>query len=597
MDNRTEGFNGPESSGPLSSVIDFHQSAVKRHSSYIMPRTSFLLRHSSTVLSKLSSLITHTFFALFLFSAVVSAQTKLGLPNYRIFPSSVTQTEVVAVVHPTEPNTVFASANAISFQPQFFVSEGVYTTTDGGTTFFGSDTCSGGPSIAFHGGDPGIAIDKNGTFIMTRNGKIPLYGLYSHRSTDQGRTWSNAKTITTVELERAWLGADNSPASAYYGRVYAAWVRYSPPFPTVFSYTDDGGQNWSEVKQINSPVDRNYGGSIATGKDGTVYLTWAAVAPASPFTEKYTGFAKSTNGGLTWLVTENAFITNGIQGVLANKQNIRVNSNPQLVIDYTGGPRNGWLYVITTQKNTAVAGSDPDIILNRSTDGGATWSAGIRVNQDPLNNGKTQYFPAVVVDDFGGLNVIYYDDRATTSDSAGVLLSRSIDGGNTWTEFEISDMNFKPSPIGGLGQGYQGDNISIVYRDNTLHPMWMDNTNGIYQIRSVKIPLSMVGVEPETPAVTPVAFSLGPAWPNPFSTGSLSGSSTTTVNVDLPASGELKLSLFDSRGSLVREVFSGARSAGTHEFTIDGRDLASGVYLLQAIHSGKRAVQKLVVVK
>ncbi len=504
---------------------------------------------------------------------------------------------MVAAVHPGDPNTVFASANAISFQPQFFVSEGIYTTTDGGTTFFGSDTCSGGPSIAFHGGDPGIAIDKNGTFILTRNGKIPFYGLYSHRSTDQGRTWSNAKTITTVELEKAWLGADNSPASQFYGRVYAAWVRYSPPFPTVFSYTDDGGQTWAEVYQINSPADRNYGGSIAIGKNGAVYLAWAAVAPVSPFTEKYTGFAKSTNGGTSWFVTDNAFVTNGIQGVLANKQNIRVNSNPQLVIDNTGGPRDGWLYVITTQKNTSVAGSDPDIILNRSTDRGATWSGGIRVNQDPLNNGKTQYFPAVVVDDFGGLNVIFYDDRATTSDSAGVFLARSLDGGNTWSEFEISDMNFKPSPIGGLGQGYQGDNISIVYRNNTLHPMWMDNTTGIYQIRSVKIPLSLVGVEQEAGISTPETFNLSPVYPNPFSTGSLAGGSTASVKVDLPASGELRLSLFDSRGSLVREIFNGFSSAGSSEFTIDGRDLASGVYLIQAIHSGKRVAQKLIVVK
>lgn len=504
---------------------------------------------------------------------------------------------MVAAVHPGDPNTVFASANAISFQPQFFVSEGIYTTTDGGTTFFGSDTCSGGPSIAFHGGDPGIAIDKNGTFILTRNGKIPFYGLYSHRSTDQGRTWSNAKTITTVELEKAWLGADNSPASQFYGRVYAAWVRYSPPFPTVFSYTDDGGQTWAEVYQINSPADRNYGGSIAIGKNGAVYLAWAAVAPVSPFTEKYTGFAKSTNGGTSWSVTENAFVTNGIQGVLANKQNIRVNSNPQLALDNSGGQRHGWLYVITTQKNTSVAGSDPDIILNRSTDGGVTWSAGIRVNQDPLNNGKTQYFPAVVVDDFGGLNVIFYDDRATTSDSAGVFLARSLDGGNTWSEFEISDMNFKPSPIGGLGQGYQGDNISIVYRNNTLHPMWMDNTTGIYQIRSVKIPLSLVGVEQEAGISTPETFNLSPVYPNPFSTGSLAGGSTASVKVDLPASGELRLSLFDSRGSLVREIFNGFSSAGSSEFTIDGRDLASGVYLIQAIHSGKRVAQKLIVVK
>jgi len=530
-------------------------------------------------------------FLMFCLMTITSAQnyTRLGLPNYRVFPSSVTQTEVVAVVSPNDPNSIFASANAISFSPQFFVSEGIYVSSDGGTSFWGTDTCSGGPSIAFHGGDPGITIDKNGTFILTRNGKIPLYGLYSHRSTDQGRTWSNAKAITNIELERAWLAADNSPSSPYYGRVYAAWVRYSPPYPLVFVYTDDGGQNWSAIQQVNSPSDRNYGGGLVVDKQGVVYAVWAAVTSSSPFTEKYTGFAKSTNGGTSWTVTENAFVTNGIQGILPTKQNIRVNSNPQLAIDLSGGATNGWLYVVTTQKNTSVAGADPDIIFNRSTDGGVTWSDGIRVNQDQLNNGKIQFFPAMTVDENGGINVIFYDDRATTSDSAGVFLARSLDNGNTWTEYEISDKNFEPTPIGGLGQGYQGDNISIVYSNNTLHPFWMDNRSGIYQIQSVKIPLSLVGIEDNT-AEVPIDFRMGNASPNPFNP-------QTTFTLDLPNSGNVQISLFDSRGSLVQTVFDGIKDQGTHQFIVEGSSLSSGVYFVRAVFGNQRLVQKIMLLK
>jgi hypothetical protein len=530
-------------------------------------------------------------FLLFCLMTVTSAQnfTRLGLPNYSVFSSVVTQTEVVAVVHPNDPNSIFASANAISFSPQFFVSEGIYVSSDGGTSFWGTDTCSGGPSIAFHGGDPGITIDKNGTFILTRNGKIPLYGLYSHRSTDQGRTWSNAKAITNIELERAWLAADNSPSSPYYGRVYAAWVRYSPPYPLVFVYTDDGGENWSSIQQVNSPTDRNYGGGLVVDKQGVVYAVWAAVTSSSPFTEKYTGFAKSTNGGTSWSVTENVFVTNGIQGILPTKQNIRVNSNPQLAIDLSGGATNGWLYVVTTQKNTSVAGADPDIIFNRSTDGGNTWSAGVRVNQDQLNNGKIQFFPAMTVDEYGGINVIFYDDRATTSDSAGVFLARSLDNGDTWTEYEISDKNFEPTPIGGLGQGYQGDNISIVYSNNTLHPFWMDNRTGIYQIQSVKIPLSLVGIEDNTTEV-PTNFRMGNASPNPFNP-------QTTFTLDLPNSGNLQISLFDSRGSLVETVFNGMKEAATHRFIIERAGLSSGVYFVQAIFGNQQLVQKILLLK
>jgi hypothetical protein len=501
---------------------------------------------------------------------------------------------VAAVVHPNNSDIMFVSANAISFSPQFFVSEGIYVSTDGGTSFFGSDTCSGGPSIAFHGGDPGIAIDKNGTFILTRIGKIPFYGLYTHNSSNMGSSWSNAKTITSVELERAYLTADNSPNSQYYGRVYAAWVRYSPPFPFVFSYSDDGGVNWSAVKQINNPSDRNYGGGVVSGKDGTIYTVWAAVTSSSPFTEKYTGFAKSTNGGDTWSVTESAFLTNGIQGILPTKQNIRVNSNPQLVVDNSGGSRNGWLYIITTQKNTTVAGSDPDIILNRSTDGGLTWSGGIRVNQDALNNGKIQFFPAVTVDDFGGLSVIFYDDRATTSDSAGVFLARSLDGGDTWKEYEISGKNFLPTPIGGLGQGYQGDNISIVYRNNTLHPFWMDNTSGIYQIRTVKIPIALVDVKDDCPDNSGSAllksFKLGNAYPNPFNP-------TTVISFELPVTGVVTINAYNSLGQNVATLLNEEKTAGTHSVTISGDKLPSGTYFVRANYNGNIATTKILLLK
>ncbi|MEZ4748554.1 MAG: hypothetical protein R3C41_20995 [Calditrichia bacterium] len=78
---------------------------------------------------------------------------------------------------------LFTFANSITFAP-FFISEGVYVSTNGGDSWFGSDTCNGEP-IVFHGGDPGIAIDKNGTFILPslRLGTPLFSGVYAHYST------------------------------------------------------------------------------------------------------------------------------------------------------------------------------------------------------------------------------------------------------------------------------------------------------------------------------------------------------------------------------------------------------------------------------
>ncbi len=210
------------------------------------------------------------------------------------------------------------------------------------------------------------------------------------------------------------------------------------------SISTDNGVNWSQPAQINpNPPTRSTGSSIAIGRDGTVYLCWAGITSASDTHEDYIGFAYSGNGGQSWEFTQNIIDINGITGLLPQKDDIRVNSIPQIVIDRSGGPRDGWFYIVTTEKNNSPAGDDPDIILYRSSNKGVNWSGGIRVNQDPINDGKIQYFPFLEVDDTGRLNMIFYDDRNTTSDSADVFISTSSDGGEHWTEFEIRNTAFQ----------------------------------------------------------------------------------------------------------------------------------------------------------
>jgi hypothetical protein len=500
---------------------------------------------------------------------------KIGA-NYRIYPSSIDQSEVFIAKSPVDQNILFAACNTLNFSP-FFVSEGIYTTTNGGSSWLGNDTCTGTP-IAYHGGDPGVAIDKNGTFILTRMGRSPFVGLYSHYSTDNGKTWSAQKVVSTDDLERAALTSDVNPANTFYGRTYAVWVKFAQPFPLMFAYSDDGAKYWSTPKAVNNPAKRSAGGDVAVGPGGKVYACWAGVLDVTPFNEILTGFAVSSNGGTTWNVTENAFSTNGINGVLINKKLIRVNGLPAIAVDTTNGARRGWIYIVSGQKNLAPAGSDPDIILHRSTDGGLTWSAGIRVNQDPLNNGKTQFFPSIHIDRFGALNIIFYDDRRTTIDSSGVFLARSVDGGDTWTEFEISDHNFQPEPIGGLAQGYQGDNIDITSTDSRLIPVWMDNSSGKYQIWSVPIVFSDVNGVGEVRSSASV--SLKQNYPNPFRT-------STNIEFHVAVAGHVSLKVFDILGSEVADLVHETKSPGNYtvEFSplavMNDHTLTSGIYIVQ----------------
>ncbi|MCH7774508.1 MAG: exo-alpha-sialidase, partial [Bacteroidetes bacterium] len=101
-------------------------------------------------------------------------------------------------------------------------------------------------------------------------GRSPFAGLYSHFSTDNGQTWSFQNAISTDDLERATITTDAIKTSSFYGRSYAAWVRFTIPFSLWLAYTDDGAQNWSPPQQINdqSPDSRSAGGDMAIGPNG-----------------------------------------------------------------------------------------------------------------------------------------------------------------------------------------------------------------------------------------------------------------------------------------------------------------------------------------
>jgi hypothetical protein len=516
----------------------------------------------------------------------------LLIGNIAFSPSVITQTEPVVCFSPLNKQIMFASSYTINTNSGFR-SEGVYVSTNGGYNWTGTDTCKGA-NLQNHGGDPGVSIDKNGVFILTHIGSI-ITGVYSHYSTDFGNSWSSAYTITSVQPEdKGSSTTDDNPLSPFYGRTYASWVNYVSPFPVLISYTTNSGVNWTAPSQVNpSPPQRCSGGYIKTGINGYVYDSWSGVSSVSPFTENYAGFAVSTNGGVNWTVYQNVYAMNGINGTLTSKGNIRVNGLPRFDIDRTSGPRNGWIYMITAEKNLSPAGSDPDIVMHRSTNNGLNWSAGVRVNQDALNNGKIQYCPTIDVDSTGAVNVMYYDDRNTSSDSAEVMLSRSKDGGNTFTDIVISDHRFKPKPIAGAAASYQGDFISLVSNGNKLYAHWMDDFSGIYQIWSTIIDLNTIGISKISSEI-PSGFKLEQNYPNPFNP-------ETKIKYSVPENSSLTVKLYDVQGRELKILSQGYHTAGVYEISFNineiGKSLPSGVYFYKLVSENFTLSKKMMITK
>ena len=407
-------------------------------------------------------------------------------PSFRVHPTTnSTQSETPITRHPHNPNIMYGSANAVDIATTF-ISEGLYLTTDGGTTWFGSDTTASSP-ITDHNGDPAPFIAPNGTIGISY---LLGNGIGVSVSTNMGVTWAATTTLQGGDQDKNHSFVDDISTSPYYGRMYVTWSDFTATDPpTAVSYSTNNGSTWSTSVHAATPDASHYhqGVNGVVGVDGSAYIFFQNPIGVSPFTGDMIGMAKSTNGGASWTANNNIYNCNGARGTISSKGSIRINDFPSAAIDKSNGARHGWIYVVTAEKNLAPAGSDDDIILHRSTDGGATWSAGIRVNQDTPNNGKIQYMPWVCVDEAGGVNVVYYDDRLTSSDSAMVYVSRSLDGAATWVDIPITDSRFKPSSIPDLATGYQGDYIGITSGNGKIWPYWTSNKSGTYQAWATSI--------------------------------------------------------------------------------------------------------------
>lgn len=550
----------------------------------------FLFIFANTNLIRIMNLI-KSLILIFLFTAV---STFAQYPTYRLHPSDTNQIEPSIVVHPSNPQILFASAFTIKGAA---LREGVYVTTNGGQSWYGIDRIIEQLTTR-HGGDPGPLIDKNGVFILTHRGN-EAGGWWANSSTDNGINWSSAVAVfsSPEDVDKGCAGTDAEPSSASYGRSYLVWTRFASPYPILISYTTNGGANWSAYIQINNSLTSGHysiGPSITIGTTGQVYVAWAAAAIGG--IEDRVGFAVSTNGGINWSVQESAYDVNGIKTSSLSPWTIRANGYPVIDVDRTGGPRNGWIYVLTGEKNLAPAGSDPDIIFHRSTNGGVSWSQGIRVNQDPPNNGKVQFFPAVNVDADGGINVVYYDNRNSV-DSVDVFISRSTDGGNTWTDYLISDHKFKPSSVTGAGGNNMGDNLSITSANGNLYPVWMDNKvhpSGIFQILSATVNYTTIGVKKISFEV-PEKFQLKQNYPNPFNP-------VTKIKFDVPSivksqTSNVKMTVYDIIGREISILVNGDLKPGSYEVTFDGANLPSGAYYYRLKTDGYSETRKMVLLK
>jgi hypothetical protein len=146
---------------------------------------------------------------------------------------------------------------------------------------------------------------------------------------------------------------------------------------------------------------------------------------------------------------------------------------------------------------------------------------------------------------------------------------RSTDSGTTWERFNIPGMNGNCYTIvAHEGDLYVGCNYAPVYKR--------------------PVDEVLVGVGPGSSI--PRAYELLPNYPNPFNP-------TTVVSYQLPATSDVRLSVYDLLGREVAVLVNGKEAPGKYEVTFDARNLASGMYLYRLTAGSFGETKKMFLVK
>ncbi len=315
-----------------------------------------------------------------------------------------------------------------------------------------------------------IAFDKLGTKNYWAHGAT-RNGIFIRRSLDGGKTW-DAEAIPVIQHptqpgipfeDKPYIVADTTHG-AYSGHLYVGWTRFTLEKSVIlFSRSLDGGKSWSPPIEISTheglPRDDNgavEGFTGAVGPDGTLYAVWADGNSIA--------YAESRDGGKSFARSRK--IADTAPSYFDVEDLPRSNGFPQIGIDPGGGKRGGPLYVTWSDFRNG----DVDVFCSVSTDHGKKWSRAVRVNDDPIHDGRDQFFQWLAVDpQDGAANVVFYDRRNDSGNvKTTVTLARSTDKGKTFRNYA-----WMPAPFRVRGD-FIGDYTGLAAFQGRIYGIWTE---------------------------------------------------------------------------------------------------------------------------
>lgn len=352
--------------------------------------------------------------------------------------------------------------------------------TDGGSTFIDGGTLptnSGGDA-----GDPVLARDENTNRIYFSTLGYSVSTIQVFRSDDGGLTWMPPVNGTPggSSEDKQWITVDNF-AGPGNGNVYLISRNFGGGDGVRIYRSTDNGNTFGPTGGTLI-VSGNQGAFVAVGPDHSVYAFWYAGSTLQ--------VRKSTNQAITFgsPVTVVSGLTGGINGDLdltgirqgtSTPSYFRSNEFPHVAVN----PVSGHIYC-TFDDNPAGA-DKANVYMVMSTDGGATWSARVLVNDDVTTTDQWQPTIAVTPDG-ANIGIFYYsrqEDIAANNLFKYYGRTGTISGSTvTFTpSFAISDIASLPE-FGRdvlINDVYMGDYQHVWATSDAFHVAWADNRDNL----------------------------------------------------------------------------------------------------------------------
>jgi hypothetical protein len=358
-------------------------------------------------------------------------------------------------------------------------------TTDGGQTWTFPGVIE--PGI-FHS-DPVLDYDSLGNFYYNSltSDPGPVFSCKIFRSGDGGATWDAG--VDAAGGDKQWMAIDRTGDTGD-GNIYSFWTsEWSICIPQMFIRSTDGGNSYENCIDVDGTPQW---GTMAIGNAGELYICGMNDNFDSIIVVKSLD-AYLPGSVITWstLSTVNMDRAPGFNPAvnpvgLLGQVNIDVDRSP--------GPGHDNVYVLVSMIDPVTF--DPgDVVFARSTDGGVTWDAPVRVNDD-ANTTATQWMAVMSVAPNGRIDAAWLDtrDAAAGFDASALYYSYSLDQGQTWSANELLSAFFDPH-VGYPSQDKMGDYMDMISDNAGAHLAWAATFNGEQDVYYSRIIPQITGID------------------------------------------------------------------------------------------------------